>query len=1437
MKRKYHLYPILALFFWTIASPCLLNAQLVCDTVFLKEYIAGGNAEPMTIKNLAGDNILVAGRGNTGTGNPYGGMVAKLSASGQVHWSMLIGGGTNDVFTGIVLLNNGTYLLYGTTTSFGYSADKILLVNITASGTVLWSRQLGTVAADKNSIKKIRQYSDGDLIGTFNVNDSSTQSDPVLFKIGLDGTVRWLKRFDNSSAESFTSVDFMGNIIYAGGFFTGTKKRGVLTKVHAADGTTVSAENMFYDNTVDEEVANLEIENNIISFNLWMKRVQGTSILNKMILNQTDAAGNKLFETVADNSNDSLLQQTKKTADNGFLILNNYFAPQVIKLNRFNQIDWSTRQSLYGTSSGQNNRGLDVTAAGGSISGGFYRDIFFTGGLNRMTVARTSPNGEAGSCAGPGFTFFTDSVTLGRQPFNWQLIQPAAFTVNEQLTPSVTPNFITAINNLCSQNFCTDTTALPPPCTKTYLAEYAAPQWTKPRDAVYTSDGGRVMVGNMRHNGWIAKFKKNGDVEWSKKIDEFSHNLIFRRVLKTPDNNILAFANNYYVINNGAYRTVKAVKLDNNGNILFSKEIIKDYFTEMADVAPTPDGGFVIILNGSYGSGYTYSYAIRFDAGMQVVWKKELKHSILAPLYKSVICTNDAVYLGHDNYDGFNKDKGGVTKLSIATGDSLWNRQLVISNYRLSFNKLAFVKDTVYAFFNITDPTFASTYSRMQMIRLSTAGNILDSKILGNQDIELDNIFDYLDYATPMITITPQNNFVFVARVLTGSGKALNITRFTTNGDALWSKNYTQLQAHHPFNIQINASGVFITGTVSRPRPQTPVFTNSFMMKVDSLGDILPVNAGGTCSNTAVSFSAVAAVASLSSQYYIDSVVNLTGLLVQPSPVLEQPAVIDAELFCSQQSVCGPVVLSVSGTGCSINDTLTYYLGNNNCGAVAAWSYDTSFFYLVHQSTDTLKLRPKRSGATLINAAIEDDCSLTTQSLPAAIPVAASNVNLGNDTIICPGTNIVLRAGPGYSSYLWNNSTTDSLLTVNTPGLYYVRVQDNCGTVATDSILISTVNNAMRITGNPVKCNADTVLLTATAGYQNYQWSPVGNGVFSSNTAKVYPLQTTRYYVQAQVVAGCVAKDSFLLTVNTSPPVNLGKDTAICYNKTVTLTASAGFAGYLWNTGSIAQAITVSAPGIYHVTATFGNGCISRDSIEIKKLPFTFPSLGNDTAICAASNFRLSPGAYGSYLWSTGALSSTVTPTTANQYWVLVTDNNGCQGADSIVITAVNPVPANFLPPQAFMCWRETIPLNPVQTFVTYLWSNGSTTPGISVNTMGTYILEVTDANGCKGKDTIQVVKKPGCADSVYIMNAFTPNGDGKNDVFRPVVSGITEVYSLEIFNRYGQLIFSSSNADIGWDGSFKGTVQAQGNYVYHCRYQFPGFALVSRRGSVLLVR
>ena len=107
----------------------------------------------------------------------------------------MIGGDVEDRFTGITLLTDGSYLLYGTTFSFGYPNGKVLMVCLSGNGNILWSKQIGLTSASGDRIKAIKQFSDGDLLGTFNTSDSTAQSDPVVFKMGLNGAVKWMRRF------------------------------------------------------------------------------------------------------------------------------------------------------------------------------------------------------------------------------------------------------------------------------------------------------------------------------------------------------------------------------------------------------------------------------------------------------------------------------------------------------------------------------------------------------------------------------------------------------------------------------------------------------------------------------------------------------------------------------------------------------------------------------------------------------------------------------------------------------------------------------------------------------------------------------------------------------------------------------------------------------------------------------------------------------------------------------------------------------------------------------------------------------------------------------------------------------------------------------------------------------------------------------------------
>ena len=170
-------------------------------------------------------------------------------------------------------------------------------------------------------------------------------------------------------------------------------------------------------------------------------------------------------------------------------------------------------------------------------------------------------------------------------------------------------------------------------------------------------------------------------------------------------------------------------------------------------------------------------------------------------------------------------------------------------------------------------------------------------------------------------------------------------------------------------------------------------------------------------------------------------------------------------------------------------------------------------------------------------------------------------------------------------------------------------------------------------------------------------------------------------------------------------------------------------------------------------------------------------------------------------------------------------------------IISVLQGPSNYLPEQLQFCPGQELTIVPSRTFAKYEWSNGAISSSIRVKDRNTYILKVVDVNGCTGIDTVNVLFKTDCPQSIHFPNAFTPNGDQYNDRFAPKVYGIVAEYQFEIYNRWGQRIFHSTTPNEGWDGRIKGILQSSEVFAWKCSWQFPGQEVQNRSGVVTLVR
>jgi gliding motility-associated-like protein len=327
--------------------------------------------------------------------------------------------------------------------------------------------------------------------------------------------------------------------------------------------------------------------------------------------------------------------------------------------------------------------------------------------------------------------------------------------------------------------------------------------------------------------------------------------------------------------------------------------------------------------------------------------------------------------------------------------------------------------------------------------------------------------------------------------------------------------------------------------------------------------------------------------------------------------------------------------------------------------------------------------------------------------------------------------------------------------------------------------------------------------------------------------------------------AGCTLADSLPVSVYNIPAagLSLGNDVQACPGTPVTLRAGTGFKTYLWQDGSTNENFTATQPGSYHVTTTDSCDRVYRDTLLIFAPPVTTPYIGNDTMHCPGKTITINAGnGYNSYTWQDGSAAQNYTATLPGTYHVTVIDNCNRSLSDTIIIKPQDvPLAINF--PYEICTW-DTAKINLPSAFINYSWQPINNTvlgfnkewqlyPGATT----TYTIRGERPVGCIIADTV-LIKTKVCPDYVFFPNAFTPNGDGLNDIYKPFIGGRIVSYDLMIFNRYGQTVFKTNNPATGWNGiTNTGSKPLPGSYVWVCRYRFADAAAIQKRGMLTVIR
>lgn len=360
-----------------------------------------------------------------------------------------------------------------------------------------------------------------------------------------------------------------------------------------------------------------------------------------------------------------------------------------------------------------------------------------------------------------------------------------------------------------------------------------------------------------------------------------------------------------------------------------------------------------------------------------------------------------------------------------------------------------------------------------------------------------------------------------------------------------------------------------------------------------------------------------------------------------------------------------------------------------------------------------------------------------------------------------------------------------------------------------------------------VNTNVDSVLW-------NFGDPLTGINNYSKLLNPLHVYSDTGYFYPTLVVYKSGQKDTMLqkIYIQAIGYKNIGNDTTLCEGDTLVLNASYPGAKFLWHDSTLNPVYPVSQPGVYYAETTFGR-CSITDSIIITYSRYPKLNIGEDTTLCFGDLFTLNAGNSNcSHLWSNGKTDSTITVNQSNTYWVKVNDN-GCEASDTINIE-VQLSPDIDLGNDTTLCLGEVLWKHFNDSNLTYLWQDSFINDSFLIDGPKT-VWVTTKIKHCIYADTLAVNFRD-CTTILEMPNVFTPNGDGYNDLLLPIEYANILYATIYIYNRWGALLYESTNLNEGWDGSYNNSLCSDGVYFWVIDYVATDNTTKSITGSLTLI-
>ncbi|MCD4665668.1 MAG: gliding motility-associated C-terminal domain-containing protein [Bacteroidales bacterium] len=998
-----------------------------------------------------------------------------------------------------------------------------------------------------------------------------------------------------------------------------------------------------------------------------------------------------------------------------------------------------------------------------------------------------------------------------------------------------------------------------------------------------TEDGGIIIAGQSDNSILggkdivIIKFDSQGSEQWSKVYGGNSDELP-RAIIQTEDMGYAIIGNtNSFGFGN---KDIYFLRIDSNGEMIWSKTFGGNNEDRGFSVKQTNDNGY--ILGGStqsFGAGLRDAYIIKTNNDGEILWTRVLGGLNLDNCFNiNQTQDNGFILTGTEESYGPGQHSLLLTKLSF-DGEIEWSKAI---GGNIEEHSRIVLETLDYGFIILGHTkTWGAGYWDPILVKTDEQGNIQWAKTYGGYGEEfIGNVISTNDggYAICGSTTTYGNG-----------PRDLFIIRIDGVGNLIWASTYGGDGSEEiPFGgdnaiQQMNDGGFLLTG-------QSNSFTDDnaiYLIRTDSFGI-------SGCNETSFtpSIQTVNPQANNTPTNYITGN-NSQNVLTQVMDFL----VVDSSL-CTSFTLIAQFEASDSiicrGNCINFFDSSFYNPTSWN------WFFEggTPSYSNIQNPSNICYYTPGQFDVQLI---VSNDFGSDSIIFFDYITVHPSpEIHLGNDTLICGGDSLILNAGSGFESYLWNTGSLDSIIVIDTSGLFWVEVTNEFGYSTTDSIHIEFYPYAfeeLELGNDTSICFGNYIIINAGSGYTYYEWHDGSHdSIFIADTAGVY-------YVYVENPCGS-GSDTIILDIFPVTDINLGNDTTVCFGEFIFLDAGDGFNSYLWQDGSSNQFYYAGQTGLYWVEATDTNLCYASDTIFLEFI-LPDPGLGNDTSICYGNSVTFyALDGFVSYLWQNGTDNIWFTADTTGVCWCEVIDTMGCVGSDSVFLETVllpnislgndtgiclgDSISLNILPPDngfdfiwqdgsndsvfhvteqgeywvqasnecgtdtdsvfvsdillpfvflgndTILALNDEIILDAGNGFESFLWNDSTTAQTLLVSDTGSYWVMVSDGT-CFNSDTINI-EKIKC--DLFVPIIFTPNRDGFNDYFFAVASNDITDFELVVFNRWGEKIWETNNLNDKWDGKRNGMLGAEGTYFWITKYKcFGSPQEFIKKGSVTLLR